>query len=104
MGKSRRTQKVNLVTGILYAEAKLYGRAKYLLERAFGGTDYESPECDFTHTDYYEAEMGRGLKRRFLSFKRLVPPDGIYRAKLNTDRIEERLSSGQKRGVNIDPG
>lgn len=104
MGKALKPERVKLVAGILYSDEKLYLAAKSSLERIFGRSDYESPELDFTHTDYYEPEMGPGLKRKFLSFRDLASPEGIYRAKIASNRIEARLSTDRKRRVNIDPG
>ncbi len=79
-------------------------QARGLLIRSFGPVDFESPVLDFIQTDYYKKEMGDGLKRQFLSFKRTMALDGLSVVKLKTGRLEKRLSLGGKRTVNIDPG
>jgi hypothetical protein len=79
-------------------------KAKKMLNRSFGGIDYESGTLNFQFTDYYTNEMGDNLKRKFLSFGRLACLDDIYRVKLRTNTMEARLSMSGKRTVNIDPG
>jgi len=51
--------------------------------------------------------MGPGLKRLFLSFRSLVPPERLSRIKLQTNRMEESIRSRlgvRGRAVNLDPG
>ncbi|MBU2221656.1 MAG: DUF4416 family protein, partial [Candidatus Omnitrophica bacterium] len=45
-----------------------------------------------------------GLKRKFISFKKLIPPDQLSAIKITTNKIEDRLSSKNLRRINIDPG
>ena len=105
MGKARPPQKVKLVAGLLASDTALFARAAALLERALRNkVDFESRVADFSHTDYYAEEMGPGLKRRFISFEKVVDPADLYKVKLVTNRLERRLSSGGKRKINIDPG
>ncbi len=104
MGRERLAARVKLFAGLIYADTSRYSESRRLLERVFGRSDYESAELDFTHTDYYEPEMGRALKRRFISFGKPADPEGICKVKLVTNRIEKRLSTAGKRLVNIDPG
>ena len=104
MRKPQRPARVKLLAGILYNDKQLYCSARRSLERMFGRIDYESPECKFVYTDYYEPEMGSALLRRFLSFEWLVQLEGIYKVKVKTNGLETRLSVRDKRRVNIDPG
>ena len=48
--------------------------------------------------------MGGPLKRRFLSFERLVRLETIAKVKILTNDIEKRFCIDGKRAVNIDPG
>lgn len=90
---------------MLAGDTALFARAAVLLERALRNrVDFESKVTDFSHTDYYAEEMGPGLKRKFISFERIVDSADLYKAKLITNRIEQRLSTGGKRTINIDPG
>ncbi len=104
MGLVVRAHKVNLIVGLLSSDINALAGARDSLYRLFGPTDLESPVTDFTHTDYYEAEMGPGLKRQFLSFKKLFSLNGLDKAKLKTNNLEKKFSKSGKRTVNIDPG
>lgn len=110
MGQITRPQKVNLIVGLLAREDAMLARARQSLARSFGAIDYQSPILDFNQTDYYTKEMGEGLKRQFIGFHALIDAGQLWRSKVKSNRIEERLSSswsGKKnaaRKVNIDPG
>ncbi len=97
---------VKLVCGLICREDPLFGVAKERLVEAFGPLDYESPAFDFDLTDYYEREMGPGLKRRFLSFRTLVDPAKLAAIKLWTNDLEHRIDGTESsaRRINIDPG
>jgi hypothetical protein len=81
---------------------------KQAMVKHFGRIDLESPIHSFDHTDYYRDEMGPGLRRGFLSFDRLVPPDELADIKRFTNRMEIQWGrmKGKKisRRVNMDPG
>ncbi len=74
------------------------------MEKSFGRLEYLSGLMQFDQTDYYEAEMGKGLVRRFAAFSDLIAPDKLPEIKLTTNMIEKKLSKNKKRTVNIDPG
>lgn len=82
-----------------YAEGQLSER--------FGSVDLKSPAVAFDTTDYYDQEMGRGLRRSFLSFERLIRPEDLSDIKRATNALEESVrehfGSG-RRVVNLDPG
>jgi hypothetical protein len=107
MAQPRAFAPVKLVCGVIYGEGSLYNRARALLVEAHGPIDSESAVSDFDLTDYYEKDMGPGLKRRFMSFDRLAGPDRLADVKVETNRLEEKISrerGGSLRAVNIDPG
>jgi hypothetical protein len=98
---------VKLVCGVIYKEDALYERVRTALEADWGAIDLESPAFPFDLTDYYEAEMGPGLKRRFMSFRELATPESLPSLKLRTIALEEDLrreTGAPGRPVNIDPG
>ena len=70
----------------------------------WGETDLESEDFIFEETNYYEEEMGKGLCRRFYSFRELIPPDRIVEAKLHCNVIEEKFMLEGRRRVNLDAG
>lgn len=104
MGKPGRPNRVKLFCGFFAADAAALADARDRLARIFGRIDYESPVLDFTQTDYYAAEFGGGLKRQFVTFARSFTEEGIYKAKLATNRLEERSARDGRRTVNFDPG
>jgi len=104
MGKPETPHKVKLITGLLYNDTEALGKAEAMLARKFGGIDFASAVLDFTHSDYYAEEMGGGLKRKFLGFRKLLGLKDIYKVKLSTNALEKRLSKNGRRSVNIDPG
>lgn len=104
MGALRSHDKVNIIVGLLARDVSIFKKIERKLDRAYGRIDFESGILDFTHTEYYKEEMGKGLKRKFLSFEKLVSPKDICSVKIRTNRLEKEFLSGGKRTVNIDPG
>jgi len=95
---------VKVFAGILYNDMAICERAQTELEKSLGAVDYVSPPKPFDFTSYYEKEMGPGLSRIFYSFERLVCPDELIEIKYRTNTLEEELSGGKRRSINIDPG
>ena len=105
MGKIRKyNPKVKLITGLIYKDEVVFIKARNKLRRKFGRIDFESGPIDFNYTNYYEAEMGKALKRRFISFAKLIPIQDLYRIKLFTRRLEAKFLVERNRAINIDPG
>jgi len=104
MGIPTKHKPVKLIIGLIAPE-DLFDKVEKILCQKFGPADFKSEILDFNFTDYYEREMGTGLKRRFLSFKRNIVPRDLSHIKLYTNRIEKKFSkSNGSRKVNIDPG
>lgn len=105
MGFIRKPEKVKLIVGVIANDTALLGKVKRILEKKLHNTaDFESPVLDFTYTEYYNKEMGGGLKRKFFSFKNNISLNNIEKIKLLTNSIEKRFSVDSKRPLNIDPG
>ena len=96
--------RVKLIIGFIYKDEAVFIKAKEKLRRKFGRIDFVSGPMDFGYTDYYEPEMGKELKRRFVSFAKLIPIQDLYRIKLYTNRLETRFLAHKLRQINIDPG
>lgn len=96
--------KVKLVIGLIYKDEAIFIKARQKLRKKFGKIDFESAGIDFNCTDHYEVEMGKGLKKKFISFSKLVPIQDLYRIKLYTNRLETKFLTAKCRQVNIDPG
>ena len=70
----------------------------------YGTLDFVSSVIPFDYTEYYDAEMGQTLIRRFASFDSLIKQEDLAQIKVETNLLETELSVGGKRTVNIDPG
>ncbi len=98
---------VKLVCGVISSAPAAAIEAEGKLSALYGAVDLRSPALAFDKTDYYEAEMGAGLERRFLSFAELIRPESLPGIKLRTNALEEEISRGAGsalRLVNLDPG
>lgn len=104
MGKIKRISPVKLFLGFIYKDEAVYRKSLNVIQRRFGSIDHESPVFDFSFTDYYEKEMGPGLKKKIVSIERLIQPCELSRIKIITNSIEEKLSESGSRRINIDPG
>ena len=70
----------------------------------YGILDFVSPLLPFNYTDYYCAEMGKVLFRRFASFDRLIQQENLTLIKVQTNALEDKQTEEGNRLVNIDPG
>ncbi|OHB76586.1 MAG: hypothetical protein A2Z34_00910 [Planctomycetes bacterium RBG_16_59_8] len=108
MGNVRVVQPVKPIVGITAAQESLIAQARDILTRRYGPIDRESVVVPFTFTDYYRKSMGDGLLRQFISFEKLLPADGIFRLKLESNMIEDEIKRAGTdtvdRPINIDPG
>ncbi len=99
---------VKLICGVIYKEDALYDEVRRRLIAEWGRVDSESPPFAFDLTDYYEAEMGEGLSRRFMSFEALIAPEALPAHEAPGDRARGGDPAGARRRpgrpVNIDPG
>lgn len=105
MAQARPFAPVKLVCGIMTADEALVRTAEERLAELYGPIDLRGPRIPFGWTDYYEAEMGSGLTRGFVSFARLVDPVRLAEIKIRTNAIETELGGpAAHRRVNLDPG
>jgi len=98
-------QPVKLIIGMLSSKVSLFDEVKKVLINLFGEIDLETELINFSHTDYYNDELGEGIKRKFLSFTNLIQPEDIVRIKHVVTDIEIKYQKGDKRRtINLDPG
>jgi hypothetical protein len=95
---------VKLFTAILWAQSDSLSAATEILESCWGEIDFSGADHPFDMTDYYEAEMGKNLNRRIVSFLHPVPPDCLVSAKHRCNEIEDSLARDEGRLVNLDIG
>jgi hypothetical protein len=104
LSKPRVPEPVKLFASLLAGKAVQLADTIRELAIRYGPPDYVSEVLPFDYTNYYAAEMGQSLVRRFITFDRLIRPDELPAVKLQTNDLEERLTEGGARRVNIDPG
>lgn len=107
MGQVGTFSPVKLICGIIANRQDLFSVSESKLSEIFGEIDSKSDFFPFDYTDYYEKQMGQGLKRVFLSFYELMRPEELSSIKIKTNRLEEniKLKKGmESRAVNLDPG
>jgi len=97
-------EKVKLFCGIIISPSMEIEILRGELSGLYGEIDYSAGPVDFSYTSYYEDEMGRDLKRYFISFKEPVNPGRLACIKRETVSLERTLADGGCRRVNIDPG
>jgi len=96
-----------MICGIIASNESIFHMAEEKLIQVYGDLDSESPLFRFDFTDYYEKQMGKNLKRKFLSFARLIKPEKLSAIKQETNRLEEKIREelqADHRVVNLDPG
>lgn len=104
MGEATQFLPEKLVMAVLISRPQREQELLGVLGEMWGPPDLCSPTMPFSFTDYYDNEMGPGIQRFFVSFRRLVDPSLIADIKLQANKVEERFREGDARKVNIDPG
>jgi hypothetical protein len=104
MSKPNTAEQVKLIFSLFAKEAVLINETIKVLSLAYGQPDFISAVIPFDYTDYYCAEMGHGLVRRFVTMEKLIRPEDLPDIKLATNEIEDKLTSNAQRRINIDPG
>lgn len=111
MGQSKPTTAVKLIVGMLSGQEALFDMAQEKMTEWWGGIDIQSEVMDFACTHYYEDQMGPALKRKFVSFTRLIDPGELAEIKHQSNDLEEQIAAGKagkavgvERPINLDPG
>lgn len=98
---------VKLICGMISSKDEFFRRAEERLVKFFGSVDTRSQHFAFDCTDYYELQMGKELKRGFVSFERLIAPERLSAIKVQTNILEDDIKREFEvsfRIVNLDPG
>ena len=111
MAQPHPPQPVKLIVGMLSRGKSLFTLAEREMQSLWGPLDVHSDTMPFTHTTYYEKEMGAPLLRKFVSFARLIEPGDLAPIKHQTNALEEQLAHTPEgrsfevtRPINLDPG
>ncbi|MHC4399559.1 MAG: DUF4416 family protein [Planctomycetota bacterium] len=97
-----------LVLAAFSRHPQAIGWARDRAVEVFGPVAAESESFAFEETDYYEATMGRDLKKTFWAFARRIDAARIAEIKLQTNQWErqyaETAGHAEPRPLNLDPG
>lgn len=104
MGEPNIEHDAKLFCAVTYATDSIELSVVQRLVQNFGEIDFQSDMFDFNFTNYYTPEMGRGLKKQFYSFEKLIRPEHLNSIKLTSNQIESDYLQEVSRQVNIDPG
>jgi len=107
MRKIKKPLPVKLIMGMISPNVDLFDQLTQTLVEKFGPVDLKSNVFNFDKTDYYEEEIGKDLKRQFLSFCELIETRELVEIKLFTNSLEEKFSLSRdepSRLINLDPG
>lgn len=97
--------RAKLVIGQLAASTELLTLAEQVIEQELATIESRSPDIPFDFTNYYSAELGSPLLRRWICLAGLFSPERLIDIKRQTCLIESRLSDeAGRRRVNLDPG
>jgi len=89
---------------IMYSSEELLDKSKSDLIKKYGPIEVEGEAYDFNFTNYYEPEMGKDLKKKFIIFEKEVTKEELADVKFFITEIEKKYSNNTGRTVNIDPG
>jgi len=105
MSLPRAPKAAKLVMSFLYREEEILAEVLAAADGKYGPLDFLSEALPFEFTSYYEAEMGKGLKRRLAGFRPLIQPEHLPGIKLWANSQEnQHLDERRGRKINIDPG
>ena len=104
MGKIKRPEQVKLFASLIFHDDIDLDAVFEKLIALAGPIEERTSPALFTHTTYYDGEMGRGLNRCFVLFKPVIDRDVLPDIKLATNGIEDSWAVDGRRTVNIDAG
>ncbi len=108
MGILREPKPAKYFVALLSSDSELLTIVESDLAAILGVVHSRSEILPWTVSNFYEKEMGVGLRRRFLSFEPLISPGELARIKVLTQQIEDRYrdqtTDHSGRRINLDPG
>ncbi|MFC1855937.1 DUF4416 family protein [Thermodesulfobacteriota bacterium] len=104
MSLPKEPSKSKLIISFISGDIELINSSINRISERISSPDYVSELQEFDHTEYYEDELGSGLKRRFAAFSVLLKRDDLVSVKEFTNSLENETVKDGKRRINIDPG
>ncbi len=105
MAEIKEPQRVFAFSGLIFTKGFEIENVILKFKEMLGSVIKKSEIIPFTHTTYYNKEMGEGLLRQWVVFENLIFPDLLIELKHKSNEIENLFmndSGGRK--INIDPG
>ncbi|MEW6443996.1 MAG: DUF4416 family protein [bacterium] len=101
----RTPARAKLFCSLIYEEKLALAPVLDRLVQHWGDLEFLSPRLPFTHTTYYQREMGSPLLRRFATFEETQEQEALPGLKHTSRAVEACFASEDgRRRVNIDPG
>lgn len=105
MGRERRVDPAAFFCAVTYGDRAAFLAAASSMSQLFGEEAGRLSPFPFDHTDYYEDEMGTGLQKFLVLYRKPRDPLELPSLKRATNALEASLSHEDgRRRVNLDPG
>ncbi len=108
MGTPKIPPPAMLFVAILLGEETRLERVEKLLIDSFGPLEEKSRPSNWSHSTYYQKELGDRILRQFLFFRNRIFQDQLAEIKQATNSLEKTLARPGNpkplRTVNLDPG
>lgn len=104
MGNIKPPEPALLFIAALYSDPEVFDLSGDVLTEHFGEFLMTSDPMPWDYSSHYQDELGCHILRQFIFFKNLIDPGNLADIKLKTNNIEDSLSAGGKRRINLDPG
>jgi len=104
MGQQRDLEDALLFLAISFRPEIKYDWIVKEIVPQFGDAAEVSAPFDFSHSHYYQEEMGQNLKKIFLFFKGFYDVAQVVETKIQSNQIERQYSVDSRRTINLDPG
>ncbi|WP_457640804.1 DUF4416 family protein [Persephonella sp.] len=88
---------------LMWREDKNLNDALYTLGKDFGNILIETEPFYLPYSKYYEKEMGKGVRKKFVFFSKLINKLDIKNIKKYSMALEDKFRIDGNRTVNIDP-
>ena len=87
MGNINVPSHIKIITGLIFSDPEISNKIISSLSKKLGPVDFVSELFPFDYTSYYSDEMGTGLNRRFVSFKKLKKAEKAFDLKIFTNKL-----------------
>ncbi len=95
-------EKASPLFSVIFSRGEFLIPLEVEIRHRWGKINLRSEDYPFP-VDYYERELGKGLRRRFYLLEGLVSPEKLVEMKLWAYGFEVYSSREGRRGINIDP-